>query len=326
MSGFPKPPTNIPQQIDLLLERGLSVPDRDRAQRYLANISYYRLSAYMRPFYQPGLDEHQFLPGTTFDDVLELYVFDRELRLLLLDAIERLEVALRAQLANTLAEHYGPHGYLNPAIFDDRYNHAWLLERLDNAAQGREVEAFLIHYRNKYRGAPNQPPIWMAVELLTFREVSTLFSRLRLPEDTQRIERHFRWRFPVLRSWFRSLSDLRNVCAHHSRVWNREFGSRPEIPKRIRAPWPTLPRVLPTGSRLYPGQTVKPQRRLYMQVVVIESLMQVASPNSQWAARVARLLAKYPTVSRVHMGFPERWNDDPFWAPALAGARKGAGD
>nr|WP_274519790.1 Abi family protein [Halorhodospira halophila] len=287
----------------------------------MANISYYRLSAYMRPFYQPGLTEHRFLSGTTFDDVLDLYVFDRELRLLLLDAVERLEVALRAQLANTLAEHHGPHGYLDPAIFDDRYNHAWLLERLDNAALGRDAEAFLVHYRQKYRSAPNQPPIWMAVELLTFKEVSTLFSQLRLAQDTQRIEKHFGWRFPVLRSWFRSLSDLRNLCAHHSRVWNREFGSRPEMPKKIRAPWPDLPQRLPTGSKVHPEQSVIPQRRLYMQVIVIESLMQAVSPGSRWAGRLAQLLSRYPSVSRAHMGFPGRWDEDPFWADAIRSPR-----
>nr|WP_255772089.1 Abi family protein [Halorhodospira sp. 9628] len=305
----------------MLQGRGLSVPDTGRAHRYLANISYYRLSAYMRPFYQPGLTEHRFLSGTTFDDVLDLYVFDRELRLLLLDAVERLEVALRAQLANTLAEHHGPHGYLDPAIFDDRYNHAWLLERLDNAALGRDAEAFLVHYRQKYRSAPNQPPIWMAVELLTFKEVSTLFSQLRLAQDTQRIEKHFGWRFPVLRSWFRSLSDLRNLCAHHSRVWNREFGSRPEMPKKIRAPWPDLPQRLPTGSKVHPEQSVIPQRRLYMQVIVIESLMQAVSPGSRWAGRLAQLLSRYPSVSRAHMGFPGRWDEDPFWADAIRSPR-----
>ncbi|SEP81523.1 Abortive infection bacteriophage resistance protein [Ectothiorhodospira magna] len=279
MNDFCKPAHSIKEQIETLRKRGLVIPDQDRAHHYLSNISYFRLSAYTRPFYQPGLQKHRFIEGVSFDDVLQLYVFDRELRLLLLDAIERLEVALRAQLGNTLAEHHGPHGYLNPDLFDTRYKHGWLLERLEKVSQGREIESFLDHYRKTYHKAPSQPPIWMAVELLTFKEASTLFANLRLPKDTQRIERHFGWKMPVLRSWFRSLSDLRNVCAHHGRVWNREFGSRPEMPKKVQIDWPDIPTAITTGSREHPEQRLDPRRRLYLQLIVIESLMRVVSPG-----------------------------------------------
>jgi abortive infection bacteriophage resistance protein len=323
MNDFRKPASSLSQQIDTLKSRGLIIPDEAQARHYLRNISYFRLSAYARSFYQPGLLEHQFLPDTTFKDVLERYVFDRELRLLLLDAIERLEVALRAQLANTLAEHHGPHGYLNADIFDSRYNHAWLLEKLDKAFAGREAEKFLVHYRHKYTEAPKQPPIWMAVELLTFKEVSILFEKLKLPLDTKKIEQHFGWKMPVLRSWFRSLSDLRNICAHHGRVWNREFGSRPEMPKKITQIWPCIPQTIPSGSQAHPEQGIDPRRRLYMQLVVIESLMKIISPDSLWAERLITLLDLYPKVSLPHMGFPENWLTDPFWSDAAKNSRGG---
>ncbi|MDG4868526.1 Abi family protein [Guyparkeria sp. 1SP6A2] len=314
MTAFHKPPHSIDQQIQTLRERGLQIPDEERARRYLQNISYFRLSAYTRPFYRPDLAEHRFIDGTSFDDVLRLYIFDRELRLLLLDAIERLEVSLRAQVTNTLAEHHGPHGYLDPAVFHDRYNHEWLLAKLETAANGRDIETFLSHYRSKYTGAPTQPPIWMAVELLTFKEVSTLFAHLRYSADTQRLESHFRWKYPVLRSWFRSLSDLRNVCAHHGRVWNREFGSRPEMPRKITGPWPRVPASIPSGSETHPEQRIDPRRRLYLQIVVIETLMSVVSPGSGWVERLLRLLEHYPEFSRPHMGFPDDWLEDSFWS------------
>lgn len=322
MNDFQKPAHSVDEQLNTLRERGLHIPDEARARRYLANISYFRLSAYTRPFYLPGVDEHRFIDGTSFDDVLNLYVFDRELRLLLLDAIERLEVALRAQVTNTLAEHYGPHGYLDAGIFHTRYNHDWLLGKLEDASDAREVEPFLAHYRQKYPAAPKQPPIWMAVELLTFKEVSTLLAHLRQARDTQRIERHFGWKFAVLRSWFRSLSDLRNTCAHHGRVWNREFGSRPEIPKRITSAWPTVPELIPTGATANVDQRLDPRRRLYLQLAVIETLMQVVSPSSLWSARLVALLDRYPQVSRPHMGFPEDWEHDPFWRDAIRVARE----
>src|SRR5690554_2676440 len=106
MSSFNKPALNLDAQIKLLSKRGLRINDEARARHYLSNISYYRLSAYLHTFYQWESDEHCFISGTTFDEILSLYIFDRELRLILLDAIERLEVALRAQLTNTLAEHH----------------------------------------------------------------------------------------------------------------------------------------------------------------------------------------------------------------------------
>lgn len=321
MSLFDKPALSPEDLLTRLRERGLNIPDESRTRHYLANISYYRLSAYARRFYVPNEAEHRFIANTSFDDVLALYVFDRELRLLLLDAIERIEVALRAQLTNTLAEHHGPHGYLDAGIFDNRYNHGWLTEKLREEAGGPNAEAFVTHYRNKYTDAPAQPPIWMAVELLTFRTVSVLFSQLRRPADTQRIAHHFGWPHAVLRSWFRSLSDLRNLCAHHMRVWNREFGSRPSMPKRPPRDWPRLPEAIPCGSPEHPDQQLDPQRRLYMQLVVIESLMRVVCPESRWAERLVRLLDANPNVSRPHMGFPEGWEDESFWIGSIAAVR-----
>ena len=321
MTAFDKRALSHDEHISKLKSRGLSIPDDARARHYLANISYFRLSAYTRPFYIPKEIKHRFLAGTSFDDVIMLYVFDRELRLLLLDAIERLEVALRAQLTNTLAERYGSHGYLNPAIFDTRYNHGWLINKLQEEAQAREVETFLAHYREKYTEAPSQPPIWMAMELLTFKAVSNLFANLRDEVDTRRISQHFGWHHTVLRSWFRSLSDLRNLCAHHMRVWNREFGSRPAMPRKLPKHWPQIPEAIASGAHLDTNQTINPQRRLYMQLVVIETLMQVVSPESRWAERLICLLDAHPQVSRTHMGFPPGWEQEAIWQNAVQAAR-----
>lgn len=144
---------------------------------------------------------------------------------------------------------------------------------------------------------------------------------LRLARDTQRIEAHFGWKFRLLTSWFRSLSDLRNLCAHHARVWNREFGSRPEMPRKVPADWPSVPDAIATGAHQDPGQTLAPRRRLYLQLVVIESLMRVVCPESGWAERLLHLLARYPHISRPHMGFPPGWENETFWR-AVAPSKK----
>ena len=324
MTTFSKDALSLDQQIDILAGRGLDIDDNDCVRRYLGDISYFRLSAYTRPFYIPevaGEHSHQFLPGTSFNDVLGLYIFDREIRLLILDAIERLEVSLRAQLTQTLAMRHGPFGYLNVDVFDTRYKHDWLLTELKRKAGSRDMESFLESYRRKYSHSSDYPPIWMAMELLSFGQISTLFANLRLPDDQKQIAEHFGFPYVVLKSWFRSLSDLRNHCAHHARVWNREFGSRPVWPRKPPPQWVAVPEQLIVPR--HPKQTINPRRRLYFQLIIIETLLQVVSPSSGWAVRLTTLLEKNPGVSRVHMGFPLNWNEEPLWA--RAGVKVGAG-
>jgi abortive infection bacteriophage resistance protein len=317
LTTFDKPALTHIEHIERLRNRKLLISDDDEVVDYLSNISYFRLSAYTRPFYLPNIDEHTFIFGTAFSDVIDLYLFDKELRLLLLDAIERIEVALRTQVANTLANHYGPHGYLDPNIFDNRYDHPKLLELIASQSKGRDLEAFISHYKTKYTGAPEHPPIWMAVELLTFKEISTLFSNLKLPRDTQAIETHFGWKFTLLKSWFRSMSDLRNLCAHHSRVWNREFGSIPEAPKRPPKNWPSISASISINSKNSAPKFLNPQRRLYFQLIVIQCLMNRVSPSSQWAKNLEQLFDKNPKVSKVHMGIPTNWKEQEFWLKAF---------
>lgn len=305
MNVFSKPSLSISEHLDQWQARGLSIPDPSRAERYLSVISYYRLSAYTLPFQCGNPAGHQFKLGCAFEDILRMYVFDRQLRLLILDAIERIEVALRTRMTNILAAHHGPHAYLDPGIFDTRYEHNWLLDQVKRKCEDSQAESFIKHYRAKYSDPP-LPPIWMVMEILTFKEVSVLFSRLRIKEDKQEISAF--WDLPdtVLHSWFRALSDLRNVCAHHSRTWNREFGSRPLLPRRLPVRWPDLNRPLTDPN-------IDPSRRLYYQLVVIETLLRKINPGSTWHQRLKTLIESHPEVSLAHMGIPNDWADDHFW-------------
>ena len=304
MTLFAKPPATLAEQLSLWESRGLVIADLERARHYLSVISYYRFSAYTLPL-QQGDPDHHFRTGTTFEDILAVYIFDRRLRLLLLDSIERIEVALRAVLTNVLAEHHGSHAYLKPEIFDTRYNHAWLLQKIRDKCADSQAETFIKHYRNKY-SEPPLPPVWMCIEVLTFKEVSVLFAQLSQREDKQAIASF--WGIPdtVLASWFRAVSDLRNICAHHARTWNREFGSRPMVPKKRPAKWPDFSRPL-TDSR------VDPLRRLYFLLAVTQFLLIRVNPGSTWHIRLRELLRLYPNISKAHMGMPENWEHDPFW-------------
>ncbi len=166
---FNKPPLSVHDQIGLLQGRGMVIADEARATRVLQHINYYRLRAYWLPFETAPADanaEHAFRPGTDFDNVVGMYVFDRKLRVLLLEAIERVEIAMRTHWAQVLAERYGAHAYLQGHLFQKPGIYEACLQNVDDELR-RSNATFVQHYRDKYT-QPSRPPIWAISELLTW--------------------------------------------------------------------------------------------------------------------------------------------------------------
>lgn len=129
--SFTKPALSLEKQINLLVQRGMTIPDQAKAEHYLRYIGYYRLSGYWHPFQFPAGTAHpdNFRPGTDFQTILNIYIFDRRLRVLLMDAIERIEVSARAVISNTMSEAYGPHWHLSPCYFPNAAEHTNFLDR-----------------------------------------------------------------------------------------------------------------------------------------------------------------------------------------------------
>jgi len=173
---FTKPPTTLEQQIHLLETRGMSIPDHNRACHYLAHLNYYRLGAYWLPF-EADHSTHQFKTGTTFEDVLHLYIFDRELRLLVMDAIERIEVSVRTQWAYHLGHIYGAHAFLDKSIFNNGNQYQRCIKNLKEEID-RSQETFINHYRNKYDDL-ELPPIWAVVEVMSLGQLSKWVSNIK---------------------------------------------------------------------------------------------------------------------------------------------------
>ena len=183
-SPYTKPPTSFADQVSLLEQRGLVIADKAKAEFYLSQLNYYRFAAYCLPYEQDHAS-HQFQAGTQFDDVFNLYVFDRELRLLVLDAIERFEVSLRTQLAYHLSHRHGTaHPHLQPQIFHNPVIYGACLNKLDGDIR-RSREEFIKHLTGKYEEL--QPPIWAVVELMTMGQLSKWFSNIEARPDRQAI-------------------------------------------------------------------------------------------------------------------------------------------
>ncbi|MFW1809281.1 Abi family protein [Acinetobacter ursingii] len=343
MVQFTKQAKSNQDHLQTWQDRGLIIPDLARADRYLSFIGYYRLSAYTIPFQQivttPSTVLHQFKTNTTFDDVLNLYIFDRELRLLIMDAIERIEVAIRAQICNVLCHlSNDAFWYTDEQHFNYGYAHMRLLasierqlldeksrlERDEKAIDQRKSvsqadkdalkdkvrkENFLRHYLSKY-GSPKLPPSWMMIEMLTWGELSHLYVGLKSTQAKKQIAQNLGIHAEVLESWLKTLNDVRNICAHHSRLWNKEHGRSIKIPTSNAIQWLQQPIILSNTAIRY-------EKRTYMLLVAIQTLLYKISPNSTWAKRLKDLIEQYPSLSKANMGMPELWHQDPFWQHAL---------
>ncbi|WGS59675.1 Abi family protein [Vibrio lentus] len=337
MATFTKTAKTLDEQIAILQERGLTIRDPERAKRYLEVISFFRLSSYMRPFQIPHDELHKFKAGAEFKSIVDLYAFDRELRLLMMDAIERVEVAVRATINNHMGIKYqtddqnsGSHWYLNETLFRRDYGHKKMLSDVehcqsrDHAQLLRDIQKIKKkniaddikehHINNRIRESyprfyqqtyqlPRLMPSWAMVEELTFGTISHIYKGLSKDADRKAIAKRFDTPQDVFQSWLHTLNFVRNCCAHHSRLWNRELSISPKSPNG--EVW-TLP------DKLEPSQ-VRPKHRVYMVLLMLAHLMRQISPDSQWHNKVKALIVLHPSVPLAPMGFPDGWQEHIFW-------------
>lgn len=330
MKVFKKQPLTVPEQLQLLKDRGLSVNNDERTSRFLEVVSLFRLSPYMRPFQHSGNPEHQFHPNATLRQIVTIYRFDSALRNLVMEAVERVEVATRACITNHMAPEYGAHWYLCQDHFKRSYDHLRLLndlskkldkerrhfEREQQRIKGnrcatdekkaqriehRKRDNYARYYATTYN-APALPPAWAMLEELSLGALSFLYKNIARDSDQKQIAQRFRLPHEVLASWLHTLTFIRNCCAHHSRLWNRELSVRPKLPRTTE--W-KLPRV--AQGQPQPGQ------RLFTVLLMLAYMMEQISPDSHWKQKLVLLLEEYPETPLTAMGFVANWQEHPVW-------------
>jgi len=299
---FDKSPKTYTDQIEILRQRGMQIENAQSAEFYIKHLNYYRLAAYWLPF-EADHATHTFQVGTSFDQVLNLYVFDRELRLLILDAIERIEVSVRAHWAYELSHRHGPHAHLDPGLARNQRHYRLNLDKLRNeVSRAESSEVFIRHFQRTYN--EELPPVWASCEVMSMGLLSRWYSNLN-PEGTRAaIAKSYKVSEQILESWLHHLSTLRNICAHHSRLWNREFTVTPTIPD-------PAPRNLIC-------QFVVPSRKIYNSLVIILHLIDSIAPNHHWRKRLVALVDSH-TIDSSRMGFPEGWKSFPIWGEKKKG-------
>ena len=293
----------------LLKSRGMQIDNKVAALDYLARIGYYRLSGYWYPLreidnlasqrQQRPTRSNQFIPGSNFKDVVDLYVFDKKLRLLALDALERIEMAVRVDVAHLLGKkapcaHEEPdllHGNFAKKVKDNgKTAHQVWLEKYGSLLHRAQREPFIAHHKAKYGG---RVPIWVAIEVWDFGLLSRLFDGLKY-EDKNHIANKYRLaEGKTLAQWLRSLNFIRNVSAHHSRLWNiniLEASPRPQT-------WPEMN-----------------EKRAFMYFSIMDYLLAVICPNSTWTQRLVDLLRnsslyQSETLALEDFGIIEGWEE-----------------
>jgi abortive infection bacteriophage resistance protein len=288
------------EQLSILKQRKLIISNDSFVLSKLQHINYYRLSAYFLPFQYSKNSENEniFLPNTSFENILSSYYFDTELRKIIFEAVESIEIYFRTQIAYFHSLKYDAFGYLELKNF--RENKADKFQELQDdilKEKTRSKEFFIKHFKKKYNSV--DLPIWSVVEIISFGSLSKFFMILKEEEQNQVIQNIHGINKVVFYKWFHALSGVRNICAHHSRLWNRTLGVSFEVPKGLES-----------------FENIKESKnKVFFALSVIEYLLTcIGEDEIDFKIKIKNLIKKYPKVKLESMGFIENWQQNPIWS------------
>ena len=287
----------LQQQIDILKQRGLVIDNETEAISLFDTISYFRLAGYWR-LMESDKQKHTFKPGSNFTQVLSLYHFDEELRLLIFAAIQSIEVTVRARLIRIFSERYGAFWFMDSALADSQTMHQNNINSLQEELNRSEDEFILEHFQ-KY-DTPSMPPVWKTLEVASFGTLSKLYANMNDSAAKKAVSRSFMIpKFEYMRNWLRCITVIRNICAHHARLWNANIVVKPNLPNHLPNQWIANRQV--NRDKLYPH------------LCYIAYWLNAINPANTFAKDIKMLLAKYPVVNPAAMGCPRGWQDELLW-------------
>lgn len=289
-----KPALTYDQQIDRLKNvHNLSISDDAAALEILKKVNYYRLSAYGLGLSQKD-DKEKYIDGISLEHIYRLYEFDSIFRNILIHVIEQLEIQLRTQISNFLALKYGSEGYVDPAHFTEKKTkngepvHTTVMESFNKEREHQKNAPFVKHHMAKYEG---HFPVWVAVELFTFGNLSSLYSIMVL-EDRKEIARLYNTEPKYLGSWILVLVEIRNICAHYSRLYNMPLKQTPHL-------YPEYQKYrVGTINKVFPA------------LLAIKRMLNYDERWNAFEIQLEALIDEYSDVVRLSfMGFPKEWRE-----------------
>lgn len=292
----------IREQINQLKERGLEITDSDNCEHYLNHISYYRLAGYWWPM-QSDKELHIFKPNSRFKDVISLYNFDRELRLLLFDVIEKIEISLRTKLIYHLSHEFDPWWFQNMQIFNNASELVKTLTTIEQEIE-RSKDTFIKEHKRKHKDDGRFPPAWKTLELTSLGSLSKLYGNLKNTVTSKNViaKEYGTVNHTYLPSWLQSMTQIRNHCAHHSRLWNRNLPGRPKLLPNPPHKW------INDVPREHELQT------LYIHLCCMKYILNIVQPENRFTSLLANLFEKYPNVDPNALGMKPSWQNEALWA------------
>ena len=291
---YPKVAQTREEHIALMKSRGLIINDEQLALHYLRYISYFRLTGYVKSFTDKN---DQFHDKTKFEDIINLYNFDRKLRLLCLDAIERIEIALRSTMINCVAVSNGAFWHLDNKNFSNTEEHQRIIDHIKRQIS-KSNDLFIEKHNTKHQDIDH--PCWMAFEVISLGTLSQIYAFM-FSKKRKEVADKFGLNPNTFESWIRAISYTRNLCAHHSRVWNRIFVRQPTFSKNL------------YKESFYIDNEPK-NNRFFAQAIVIQALLSKLVPETQWTLNLNELLEEFPNINKKSMGFPDDWKSRPPFA------------
>lgn len=288
---YTKEAKSFDEQAEILLNRGL-IGDIDEITSFLSRVDYYSFSGYLYSF--RDFENDNFLSGTKFEKIKNIYQFDSKLRKLTFSYIEKIEIGvLRSQFVEKYTLEFGPFGYLNPLNYrlDDLNDFDYFVDKIKNSVKNSQ-EQFVKLYYSKYD--EENLPLWMVSNLVSMNVLSRMLeaspSRI-----CKLISEEYKLNFNVLVSFLHSLTYIRNICAHHYYLWNRNISIKPTFPNKIE-----------NHPEFHMPEKIS-NNRYYAVLATLKYLMDFIEPNNTLVEEFDMLLREYPDVPIDKLGIPENW-------------------
>ncbi len=280
-----KKPTTFDEQLSLIKEKGFAIQENHEREclAFLQKTNYYRLSAYFLPFRK---SDGTYFSGIPFTRIQRIYEFDSQLRGLIFSIIEDIEISLRTKIAYHVAHKYGVSEYLSDQMFSNKHDTEEFKKKIDNCIKDNSTTLVVKHHNTNYDG---KFPIWVIIEFFSIGMLSYFYKDM-LSEDKKTIARELNTVPKTLESWLRCLTDLRNKCAHYSRLYYWSFSSMPAMPK---------------------DETFTTDRKLFTQILVLKYLYPTPDKwNLKFVAPLEAMLEQYnDDITLKHIGFPNNWSE-----------------
>lgn len=277
-----KTPTTFAEQVNILKSRNLIVENEENAEEILSRINYYRFSAYTLTYKTNDF----FSDKITFNEIYQLYIFDKKLRNLTLGLLETIEVLFRTQIAYYIAHEYGSLGYTDGNNFYSRNRHKKMMEKIESAIR-KSDEIFIKHHRSHYN---DHFPIWVVIEVFSFGMLSILFSNLKETDRNTIANNNFNVPYKYIKSWLHSLSTLRNICAHYGRTYDKPLTIKPMISNKDRK----------IGAN---------NEYIFGAIFVAGKLMPDAEEWNSYIVNLSSLIEEYEIINLDLIGFPDNWEN-----------------